>query len=190
MKFIFEYIYIYKGVYNNDIQYWCSDILLDYLIQIEQAQMCSYPPKKIHSQMTVRLIELQSDWTAVTLTEPQSDWQNCSYTDRTTVRLTELQSHWQNHSHNDRTTDISKPYIPFTHMLQAHCLQSFSKQPIRIKDSSAVLNAIILLVDRQCNVIIIQHTVIHPFEIAHTQTRQKDRLTSRVLSGLSAGNNR
>ena len=34
-------------------------------------------------------------------------------------------------------------------MLQAHCLQSFAKQPIRVKDSSAVLNALILLVDRQ-----------------------------------------
>ena len=36
-------------------------------------------------------------------------------------------------------------------MLQAHCLQSFVEQPIRIKDSSAVLNALILLVDRQCH---------------------------------------
>ena len=40
---------------------------------------------------------------------------------------------------------------PFTPMLQANCLQSFAKQPIRIKNSLAVINALILLVDRQCH---------------------------------------
>ena len=75
-------------------------------------------------------------------------------------------------------------------MLQAHCLQSFAKQPIRIKDSSAVINALILLVERYCHHhTFTQHTVIHPFEIAHrtTQTHTHTR-TSRVLSRLSAGN--
>ena len=142
--------------------------------------MCSYPPKKIHSQ------DSQTDRTTVrlTLTELQLHWQNHSQTDRTAVTLTEPQSQWQNHRRPG--FDISKPYIPFTHMLQAHCLQSFSKQPIRIKDSSAVLNSIILLVDGQCHLHSFPTVFAHYLLLTDTHT---DTRTTPIPSRLSAGNN-
>ena len=130
--------------------------------------MCSYPPKKI--------------------TVTQSDWQNHSQTDRTTVsltesQLTEPQSDWQNHSETDRTTvrakvhhclnikwdwpgfDIFKPYICVNHILQANCLQSFSKQPFSI-----ICYISTPLIGWCHHHTFAQHTVIHPFEIAHRKT--------------------
>ena len=134
--------------------------------------MCSYPPKKNHSQF---------DRTTVSMTEPQFVWQNHSQIAKTTVRLREPLNKW-----DWPGLDISKPYIPFNHMLQAHCLQSFAVQPIRIKDSSAVINALILLVDRQCH----HHTAYSDslFYNCSQKDTQTHRRTTLIPSRLSAGN--
>ena len=73
-------------------------------------------------------------------------------------------------------------------MLQAHCLQSFVEQPIRIKDSSAVINALILLVDRQCH----HHTACSdsPFWQLLTDRMTESHTDKPRPKPPSAGNNR
>ena len=114
---------IYRQADRTTYRLTVSQIEWQNLSQTDRTTVTQTEPqsgRKIHSH-TVRI--------TVSLSESQAGWQNHRQTDSTTDRMTEQQSDWQNQSQKKGTLllkwnrpgfDISKPYMPFTHMLQTH----------------------------------------------------------------------